>query len=385
MVARSNSCDIGISDATLATARVPDLEFHPAASEFPLLDDERIAQLAEDMQLHGQREPIRVCGGQIVDGRNRYLACRHAGLEPLVESLPEDVDPFAYVWSLNGERRDLTQDQRYLIWKSCARKSGQWQARQRQLQKRANEARREAQRKRLGGKGQQPSTNCGRSSAAPRGRGSAERAAASHTNRGAVERMDRLERERPDLADAVRQGTLAPSEAMRRLTGPHVAHNAGENEWYTPAEYAAAARAVMGRIDLDPASTDAANRVIQARQFFSAEQDGLTRPWAGRVFMNPPYAQPLVQRFCGKLADHVDAGEVAQAIVLVNNATETRWFQRLLGTATAVCFPAGRVRFWHPERKSAPLQGQAIIYCGEQPEAFSRHFNPFGRTCHVVR
>ncbi|MFO8013922.1 MAG: DNA N-6-adenine-methyltransferase [Phycisphaerae bacterium] len=368
---------------------VPDsvaLEFHPAANEFPLLDEGRIDELADDIRAHGQREPIRTHRSLIVDGRNRYLACRKAGVEPRVERLPKDADPFAYVWSVNGERRDLTQDQRYLIWKSCAQKSGKWQAEQQRLREGANRARSESQ------KGipkpratERPATGCGRSSVAPRGRGSALRAAASRTNRGAVERMDRLQRERPDLADKVRTGEVTSAEAMRQVTRPHVAHNAGDNEWYTPAEYVDRARRVMGGIDLDPASSPAANEVVRAQRIFTADDDGLARRWSGRVFMNPPYAQPLVQQFTEKLLAHHRAGDVPQAVVLVNNATETRWFQTLLGVASAVCFPAGRVRFWHPEKTSAPLQGQAVLYCGHNVDAFAGEFRELGSVCHVAR
>jgi hypothetical protein len=102
--------------------------------------------------------------------------------------------------------------------------------------------------------------------------------------------------------------------------------------------------------------------------------------------MNPPYGQPLIQQFCETLVDHHRAGRVTQAIVLVNNATETRWFQELLDWASAFCLPAGRVRFWKPgEKAGAPLQGQAVIYLGDHPEEFARRFEDLGKVCHVKR
>jgi hypothetical protein len=160
---------------------------------------------------------------------------------------------------------------------------------------------------------------------------------------------------------------------------PHVSQNSGNNEWYTPPAFIDAARAVMGDIDLDPASSTVANETVKAKDYFTKDDDGLSLPWYGRVWMNPPYAADLIAKFTEKLAGHVAAGDVQEAIVLVNNATETGWFQDLIGVASAVAFPQSRVKFYQPDGKlGAPLQGQAIIYMGNQPDLFRETFSTFG-------
>lgn len=161
---------------------------------------------------------------------------------------------------------------------------------------------------------------------------------------------------------------------------PHVANNSGDNEWYTPAEYVAAARKAMGGIDLDPASTPEANTVIKAERFYTADMDGLTRPWLGRVWVNPPYASEWIGRFADKLVYEYRAKRTIAACILVNNATETEWFDSVAAAATARCDLHGRVKFWAPDKAiGAPLQGQVILYLGKAASRFAEAFATLGR------
>ncbi len=173
--------------------------------------------------------------------------------------------------------------------------------------------------------------------------------------------------------------TAPPVAEQAPVEKPHVAYNSGNNEWYTPDEFVTAARRVLGTIDLDPASSDMANGIIKAETYFTVEDDGLSKHWQGRVWMNPPYSSGLVDQFAAKLVQHVGAGDISEAIVLVNNATETDWFQSLLKVTSVVCFPNGRVRFWQPSGATgAPLQGQAVLYIGQNDFGFCAIFRKFG-------
>jgi len=160
----------------------------------------------------------------------------------------------------------------------------------------------------------------------------------------------------------------------------HVSLNTGEYEWYTPGEYVEAAKTVMGVIDVDPASSDVANETVKAKKFYTSDNTGLDKKWAGNVWMNPPYSQPLVSLFCAAFAEKLDAGEIKQGCVLINNITETSIGQNLMKLCSTVCFPAGRIKFLdkNNEPLGAPLQGQMILYFGDKAKLFIKQFSQFG-------
>ena len=89
---------------------------HPAAEIFPVMDEAAFAALVADIAAQGQREPILVLDGQVIDGRHRLRACEQLGLEPLVRQVSaDDGDPFGLVVSLNLHRRHLSEGQRAII------------------------------------------------------------------------------------------------------------------------------------------------------------------------------------------------------------------------------------------------------------------------------
>jgi ParB family chromosome partitioning protein len=168
-------------------------------------------------------------------------------------------------------------------------------------------------------------------------------------------------------------------EVMREAVHNHRAQGTGENEWYTPQEHIDAAYKVLGTIDLDPASSEIANQRVQAGQIFTIADDGLTKEWGGKVWMNPPYAQPHIANFIEKLASEYEAGRVTEAIALTHNYTDTQWFHRAALSCAAICFTRGRIGFLSPEgKRAAPTQGQAFFYYGSKVEQFIEAFCRIG-------
>lgn len=157
------------------------------------------------------------------------------------------------------------------------------------------------------------------------------------------------------------------------------ASGTGQNEWYTPPEHIDLARSVLGGIDLDPATSSVANETVRAANIFTADDDGLAKEWGGRVWMNPPYAQPHIAHFVEKLCSEYEAGRVTEAIALTHNYTDTSWFHRAATACSAICFTRGRIGFLSPDgERAAPTQGQAFFYFGNRVCEFAEAFATVG-------
>lgn len=122
-------------------------------------------------------------------------------------------------------------------------------------------------------------------------------------------------------------------------------------EWFTP-EWIFKALDVT--FELDPCSPGKGLSHVPAKNIFTIADDGLTQPWAGRVWLNPPYGRGI-EKWLGKAADLASSG-AGSVIALVPNRTDTKWFQQAAEYADAILFPASRIKF-HPGDKDAPFAG----------------------------
>jgi len=182
---------------------------------------------------------------------------------------------------------------------------------------------------------------------------------------------------------AKREQDLAVALIAKSLNATRVKGLTGEVEWYTPVKFIDAVVAVMGAIDLDPASSAAAQAHVKADKFFTIDDDGLSQPWAGRVFLNPPYAMPFIKQFAARMADAWDKGEIEQGILLANNATDTEWFHIAAAACTALCFTKGRSSFLKSmagelSEMDTPTHGQVFLYFGTQVSRFAEVFENYG-------
>ena len=167
---------------------------------------------------------------------------------------------------------------------------------------------------------------------------------------------------------------LALREAAKAISSTNtlgVMGSSASPEWYTPAHIADLVVDVIDVIDVDPCWHP--DSPVRARTTYTAEDDGLTRPWLGRVYLNPPYGR-AIDAWIEKLVSEHEAGNVSEAVALVPARVDTAWFRRL--DAFPRCFVGGRLRFAHAEHP-APFPS-AVVYLGPNVERFYRAFSDLG-------
>ena len=92
--------------------------------------------------------------------------------------------------------------------------------------------------------------------------------------------------------------------------------------------------------------------------FYTKEQDGLSQPWKGVVWCNPPYGKQIgswVRRgFFASLSGNT-------VVMLLPARTDTRWFHEYIYGKAEIRFIRGRLKFGE-SKNSAPFPSMVVVF-----------------------
>jgi len=330
-----------------------------ALNIYPEMDEEDYSALKNDIQKNGydQKYPVWLYNGDILDGWNRHKVCTELNITPVYKDfIGNDSDAIAFVIRSNN-RRNLDSFQRACIATEYAPLFDKLkaEAKERQIEGGKNKVRQKIA---------EPKNDDNKTDS--------KVAKLFNTNRTYIQKARKIKNENPEMFEKIKSG----NETINKINIKGIF--TGENEWYTPSEYIEKARKVMGSIDVDPASSDIAQKVVQAKKYYTLITNGLDKNWNGNIFMNPPYSTAEVVAFINKFIEEYTLGHVKQGIILTNNSTDTDWFHNLMKIAQLACFTDGRVKFYHQEKKPNITHGQVFFYIGNSEDKFIEKFTEVG-------
>ena len=156
----------------------------------------------------------------------------------------------------------------------------------------------------------------------------------------------------------------------------------GKVEYYTPSYIIEAARAVMGSIDIDPASCALANETVQAQKYFTIEDDGLNARWRGygadNVWLNHPFGRKTNKPWIEKAGIEYTGGYAHQICLITFACTSEQWFQPLFNYP--ICFLSPRVNYLGLDGKPVKgvTKGSCVTYMGKNLVQFCKVFDKLG-------
>lgn len=129
------------------------------------------------------------------------------------------------------------------------------------------------------------------------------------------------------------------------------------DEWYTPSWVF---RAIGVEFDLDPCSPGAPPSVVPAKRHLTKGENGLSAPWSGSVWLNPPFSSK--DQWFERMREH------GNGIALMPSRTDSKWLQNCVADAHALLFLRGRLYFERPadkRRGHGPPFGILLVAYGD--------------------
>lgn len=190
----------------------------------------------------------------------------------------------------------------------------------------------------------------------------------------ALKRWHDLYKQYPDKEKYIEEYARPKAEdwTIRALNPPSVHFLSESSEWTTPQIIINKTIELFGKIDLDPCSNpDFPN--VPAKNHFTKQEDGLSKEWYGKIYMNPPYGSEI-KNWIIHLCEQFEKENIQEAIALTPSRTDTKWFQRM--KTYHRCFIWGRLKFGD-KGSSAPFPSM-VIYLGKNLKGFIQIFSDIG-------
>ena len=171
----------------------------------------------------------------------------------------------------------------------------------------------------------------------------------------------------------------------------NIQHSSRTDVWFTPLEHLVMVRAVLGQIDLDPASCASANDRVGAIEYFDEEDDGLSQDWGTNrsIFLNSPGGKTGNQSNSVLFWKKLMLTEIKHAIFM-GFSIECLQTTQGKGVKSAgefpFCIPSKRIKFYYPHdnTKKSPSHSNVIVYVPgseDRTELFSTVFSSLGVIC----
>ncbi|MGD0255475.1 MAG: DNA N-6-adenine-methyltransferase [Acidimicrobiales bacterium] len=152
------------------------------------------------------------------------------------------------------------------------------------------------------------------------------------------------------LAESLAAEAIQALEAGKEVPAQCTAGSSDSDEWYTPEDLFATLNAEFG-FTLDPCATPESAKCLT---YFTKEDDGLTKPWSGTVFVNPPFSD--IPRWLAKSREEVMKGSTV--VLLIRASIETKWWEEHIMWAAELRFIHGRLRFECPKEGGTTAPGR---------------------------
>src|SRR5262252_2523854 len=149
----------------------------------------------------------------------------------------------------------------------------------------------------------------------------------------------------------------------------HAGNSSTSENWETPKELLEPLYSVFGVFDLDPCSPTSNGRTapVRAKVHYTEDDDGLSLPWFGTVFMNPPYGRSI-HHWTAKAKAEVAQGNAELVIGLIPARPDTLYWHRDVAGSASIFFLKGRLKFGNAEQV-APFPSCLVVWGGSDEVA----------------